>query len=149
MFAAKKDTNVEGKSKNESGIQDESQKCQNCIDSLFIIRKHHSNKIVMAHIDINSLRNKFDMLTNTVTEYIHILMIFETKLSDTFLHALCHLKDFSNLWNLGLLKDNIPSNLVNLGQKVENFEDFFIEFKIVLEKQMVLVIRMLHTGNTK
>ena len=103
----------------------------------------------MAHIDINSLRNKFDMLTNTVTEYIHILMIFETKLSDTFLHALCQLKDFSNLQNLGLLKDNIPSNLVKLGQKFENFEDFFIEFKIVLEKQMVLVIRMLHTGNTK
>ena len=66
----------------------------------------------MAHININSLRNKFDMLTNSVSEYIDILMISETKLDDTFLHALYHLKDFSNpyrldrnsRWNLGLHK---------------------------------------------
>ena len=39
---------------------------------LFNIRKHHSNKIIMAHININFLRNKFDMLTNSVSEYIDI-----------------------------------------------------------------------------
>ena len=48
----------------------------------------------MAHININSLRDKFDMLTNNVTEYIDILMISETKLDDTFRHALYHLKDY-------------------------------------------------------
>ena len=35
----------------------------------------------MAHININSLRNKFDELTNSVSEYIDILMISETKLT--------------------------------------------------------------------
>ena len=83
-FSAKENTNVEGKSESGSGIQDESQKCENFIDSLFNIRKHHSNKIIMTHININSLRNKFDMLTNCVTEYIDILMISETKLASTF-----------------------------------------------------------------
>ena len=34
----------------------------------------------MVHIDIRFLRNKFDMLTNGITEYIDILMISETKL---------------------------------------------------------------------
>ena len=29
----------------------------------------------MAHININSFRNKFDMLTNSVAKYIDILMI--------------------------------------------------------------------------
>ena len=48
----------------------------------------------MAHINTNSLKDKFDMLTNTVTEYIDILMISETKLDDTFRHALYHLKDY-------------------------------------------------------
>ena len=43
---------VESKNGNESIIQDES---QNLIDSLFNIRKYHSNKIIMAHININSL----------------------------------------------------------------------------------------------
>ena len=136
-FSAKENTNVESKSKNNSGIQDESQKCENFTDFLFNIRKHHSNKIIMAHININSLRNKFDMLTNSVSEYIDILMISETKLDDTFPHALYHLKDFSNPYRLdrnshggGILvyvRDNIPSNLVKLDQKFENFEGFFIE----------------------
>ena len=69
-FSAKENTNVEGKSKNESGIEDESQKCENLTNFLFNIRKYHSNKIIMAHININSLRNKFDMLTNSFSEYI-------------------------------------------------------------------------------
>ena len=96
-FSAKENTNVEGKSENESGIKDESQKCENLTDFLFNIRKHHSNKIIMAHINKNSLRNKFDMLTNSVSEYKDILMIFEAKLGDTFPHDLYHLKDFKSI----------------------------------------------------
>ena len=86
----------------------------------------------MAHININSLRNKFDMLTNSVTEYIDILMISETKLDNTFLYALYHLQDFSNPYRLdrnchgrGILvyvRDNIPSNLVKLDQNFDNFD---------------------------
>ena len=67
-FWAKENTNVECKSENDSGIQDESQKCENFPDFLFNIRKHHCNKT--------------------------ILMISEIKLDDTFPHALYHLKDF-------------------------------------------------------
>ena len=77
-FSAKENTNVESKSKNNCGIQDESEKCENFPDFLFNIRKHRSNKITMAHININSLRNKFDILTNSVSEYIDVLMISET-----------------------------------------------------------------------
>ena len=36
------------------------------------------------------------MLTNSVSEYIDILMISEAKLDDTFPHALYHLKDFKS-----------------------------------------------------
>ena len=99
-FSAKENTNVESKSENESEIQNEPQKYENFTDFLFNIQKKHSNKIIMAHININSLRNKFDMLTNSVTEYIDILMISETKLDNTFPYALYHLKDFSNPYRL-------------------------------------------------
>ena len=51
----------------------------------------------MAYININSLRNKFDMLRNSVSQHIDILMISETKLDDTFPHALYHLKDFNTI----------------------------------------------------
>ena len=159
-FSATENTNVESKSKNDSGIQDESQKCENFTDFLFNIRKHHSNKIIMAHININSLRNKFDMLTNSVSEYIDILMISETKLDDTFPHALYHLKDFSNPYRLdrnshggGILvyvRDNIPSNLVKLDQKFENFEGFFIELELSKKNKWLLSYSYNpHKGNTK
>ena len=65
-YSAKEIANVESKNENESGMQDKSQKCKNFIDA---------NNIIMAHININFLRNKFDMLANTVTEYIDIKSI--------------------------------------------------------------------------
>ena len=70
IFSAKDNTNEEGKTENESGIQDESQKCKYFIDSPFNIRRHHYNKIILVHIlaYINSLRNKFDMLTNRIVD---------------------------------------------------------------------------------
>ena len=67
-FSAKENTNIEDKSKNQSGIHDESQKCENFTDFLFNIQNHHSNKIIIAQININSLRKKLDMLKNSVSE---------------------------------------------------------------------------------
>ena len=84
---AKEITNVESKNENESEIQDKLQKYENFINFLFNIRKYYPNEIIMAHINIASLRNEFDMLRNSITEYIHILKIFETKLDDIFSHA--------------------------------------------------------------
>ena len=143
-LSAKENTNVESKSKNDSGIEVKKQKREKYTDFLFNIRKHHSNKIIMAHINISSLRNKFDMLTNSVSEYIDILMISEIKLGDTFPHALYHLKDFPNPYRLdrnshggGILvyvRDNIPSNLV----KLEKFEGFFIELELSKKNKWLL-----------
>ena len=159
-FSAKDNTNVEGKSENESGIQDESQKCNNFIDSLFDIRKDHFNKIIVAHSNINSLRNKFDVLTNSVTEYIDKLVISETKFEHTFPHALYHLMDFPNPHRLDrnshgggilvYLRDNIPSNLVKLDQKFENLEGFFIELELSNKNKWLFNYSCNpHKGNTK
>ena len=51
------------------------------IDNLKI--KNH-NRVIIAHININSLRNKFDILSDIVKNKIDILCISETKLDDTF-----------------------------------------------------------------
>ena len=158
-FSAKENTNVEVKSENETGIQDE-QKCENFSDFLFNIQKHHSHKVIKAHIKVNSLKNKFDMLSHVVSEYIDMLMISESKLEDTFQHALYHLKHFSNLYRLdrnshggGLLayvRDNIPSNLVKLDQKFEKFEGFFIELELLKKSKWLLSHSYHpHKGNTK
>ena len=136
----KENANQESKNENEGVIQDELRKCKHFIDSLCNIPKYHSNKIIMAHINIKSLRNKFDILTNSVTDHIDILMISEYKLDNFFWHALYHLKEFSNTHRLdgnsyggGILVyagNNIPSDLVKPNQKSKNFEDFFIESEL-------------------
>ena len=39
---------------------------------------------VLAHININSIRNEFDTLVQQITNNIDILMISETKLDNSF-----------------------------------------------------------------
>ena len=52
------------------------------LESLKAIRKRNINRIVVAHLNINSLRNKFDY--EQITGNIDILMISETKLGNSF-----------------------------------------------------------------
>ena len=42
------------------------------------------NRISIGHININSLRNKFDALSEIIKNNIGILMISETKIDDSF-----------------------------------------------------------------
>ena len=49
------------------------------------IRKKNPNRIIIAHLNINSIRNKFEMLKEAVGNKTDILLISETKLDDTFL----------------------------------------------------------------
>ena len=49
-----------------------------------ILRKRNIDKIIVAHLSINSLRNKFDSLIGQITGNVDILMVSEKKLSDSF-----------------------------------------------------------------
>ena len=42
------------------------------------------NKLIIGQVNVNSIRNKFEMLTLHIQENIDILMIIETKLYNTF-----------------------------------------------------------------
>ena len=48
------------------------------------IRQENTNNVVFAHININSLRNKFELLADQVEVNIDVLMISETKLMIVF-----------------------------------------------------------------
>ena len=57
----------------------------NGIESLkAILRKRNLNRIVVAHLNINSLRNKFDYFIEQIKGNIGILVISETKLDSSF-----------------------------------------------------------------
>ena len=48
------------------------------------IRKNTSKKTIMVHLNINSIRNKFDFLIDIIKDNFDILMTSESKLDDSF-----------------------------------------------------------------
>ena len=52
--------------------------------SLQTTRKDNLNKLIFAHLNINSIWNKFDSLADIIKDNIDILMISETKVDDSF-----------------------------------------------------------------
>ena len=48
------------------------------------LRVKYSNKIIIGHLNINSIRKKFELLSSLIGGKIDILLISETKLDATF-----------------------------------------------------------------
>ena len=48
------------------------------------IRKSNVNKLVFGQLNINSLRNKFDMLSELIQNFVDVFMMSETKLDESF-----------------------------------------------------------------
>ena len=51
--------------------------------TLQTIHKNDLSKPIFAHLDINSIRNKFDSLANVIKDNIGILMTSQTKVDDS------------------------------------------------------------------
>ena len=58
------------------------------------LRSKNSNKVIIGHININSLRNKFELLTEMVRDKVDLLMISETKLDSSFTDAQFYMKSY-------------------------------------------------------
>ena len=59
----------------------------NSLDDILVLknlRVSYPNNIIIGHLNINSIRNKFEMLSLSVAQYVDILMLSETKLDSTF-----------------------------------------------------------------
>ena len=66
-----------------------------CISILKELRNHNSNELIFAHININSIRNKFEFLTTQMKGNIDVLMVSETKIDDSFSVASLVIEGFS------------------------------------------------------
>ena len=69
-------------------------------EQLHNLRLKSSNRSFCAHLNINSLRNKFSLLANNVKDKIDILMISETKLDLSFAKEQFHFHGFSEPYRL-------------------------------------------------
>ena len=95
------------------------------------------NKVVVGHLNVNSVRNKFDFLPHHVKGKINILIISETELDESFPTGQFLLDGYSvpfrfdrNASGGGILlsiREDIPSKLLSVNK---NIDGFFVEINL-------------------
>ena len=65
------------------------------------LRVSYPNSCIIGHLNINSIRNKFEMLPFLLADYIDILMISESKLDSTFPSSQFQIYGFRTSYRLG------------------------------------------------
>ena len=111
------------------------------------VKIENANKIIIAHLNINSIRNKIDMLSDIVKNKIDILCITETKLDDTFPLSNFLIAGFSPPYRMdrtnkgnkggGLLayvRSDIPSKLLKVFPGPSEIECLFFEINLFKKK---------------
>ena len=98
-----------------------------------------TEKIIVGHLNINSIRNKFDVLSFIIDTNIDILLILETKLDHSFSLAQFRLKGFCIPYRLdrnskegGLFLyfcEDIPSRFLNSGSTC-NIQTMSVEINL-------------------
>ena len=109
----------------------------NSLSELSELRRRSVNRVLIGNLNINSIRNKFDQLKDTVLKYIDILILTETKLDETFLTSQFLMDGFSkpyrfdrNKYGGGVMiyiRDTIPSKILEKHSCPNNIECLFTE----------------------
>ena len=110
-------------------------KLPKCLNSLC---KDNLDKLIFAHLNINSVRNKFDYLFEQIRGNVDILLVLETKIDDSFPQGLFVVDSFSAPYRLdrnclggGLtlfVREDIPSDLLTIEEK--SIESFYVELNL-------------------
>ena len=109
------------------------------------IRTSNINRLVFGHLNINSLRTKFDFLCEQIEGSIDVFMIPESKLDDSFPHGQFLIDGFHTPFRFdrnknggGILlyvREDIPAKI--LSHDFPSAESFFVE--IILHKKKWLI----------
>ena len=116
-----------------------------CTNTLTSLRKDNLNKLIFAHLNINSIRNKFDNLSKLIRGKVDILLISETKIDDSFPEGQFVIDGFSKPYRLdrncdggGLMlfiREDIPSN--SLKNEDKPIECFYVEINLHNQKWLI------------
>ena len=110
----------------------------NCLNVLTSLRKDNVDRMIFAHLNFNSIRNKFDNLSQLIRGKIDVLLISETKIDDSFPKGQFLIDGFSAPYRLdrnyqggGLMlfvREDILSNLLTSEEKP--IESFYVELNL-------------------
>ena len=110
-------------------------------DHLSFLRKKHLNRVIIEHININSIRNKFDHLIAFIKGNVDVLMMSETKSDESFPSMQFNINEYNIFRSdrnakggsiLMYVRDDIPCKLIPMHNST--IEGFFIEFKLKKKK---------------
>ena len=131
------------------------------------------NKLIFGHLNINSLRNKFDLLSEEVKGSIDILMVSETKLDGSFPEGQFLIEGFHSPFRFDrnrnggeimlYVREDIPAKLlshdfpcaesfsveINLYKKKSLIKSSYNPRKNNIENHLDIISRSLHTLSTK
>ena len=123
--------------------------------NLKFIRKGNFNRLVLAHININSIRNKFDNLVLQIANNVFILMISEKKLDNSFPEGQFLIPGYSSPYRLNrncrgggimmYIREDTPSKLL----PIENqpIEGFYVEINLRKKKWLLCGTYIPHRNN--
>ena len=116
-------------------------------DLLLNTRLKNPTRLIFAHLNINSLRNKFEFLKDKISSYLDIFLISETKLDSSFPTSQFCINGFSTPFRLdrtnnggGLLlyvRNHVPCKVLNAFENLENFEHMFLELNLNAKKWLL------------
>ena len=117
----------------------------NCLNVLTSLRKDNVDRMIFAHLNINSIRNKFDNLSQLIRGKIDVLLISATKIDDSFPKGQFLIDGFSAPYRLDhncqggslmlFVREDIPSNLLTSEEKP--IESFYVELNLRNSKCLV------------
>ena len=102
------------------------------------IHQKHSNRLVIAQLNINSLRDKFTLLSTMIQDYVDLLLISETKTDSSFPTAQFHMdsstihrrdRDENGGGLLLYIREDVPSALLKTDSEIELFVELTIRKK--------------------
>ena len=109
------------------------------------IRISNMNKLIFGYLNINSLRNKFDLFSEQVKGSIDILMVSETKLDDSFPEAQFLIEGFHSPFRFNrnsiggrimlYVREDILTKL--LSHDFPGVENFFVEINLHKKKWLI------------
>ena len=117
-------------------------------DTLKKLRIKNLNRVIISQININSIRNKIELLSEAVLGNIDILMVSETKIDMSFPTSQFVIQGFAAPFRLdriitggGILvfvRDDIPSKLLNISYVSSDTECLTIEINLRKTKWLLI-----------
>ena len=132
---------------NESFLSESSDTLNDDLIGLSKQRLTYPKNLIIGHLNINSMRNKFSSLQQTVLSKTDILLLSETKIDDSFPNSQFYAEGFKmyrkdrTKTGGGLLlyvNENLPGKIINSYKFKENSEIIVFEFSVSNKKWLLL-----------